>query len=136
MATQGFNLVNLSLEDFVIANTQGINFENFETLSFINSSVIDLSLDNLATAKNISPFIFHDGVTFIGLSDAKIDKKLTHDKFILSDYVLSVLKAKREALKIAPADTLNSFVIIHTLGSEINDVMVRLPPSFINSLAD
>lgn len=132
LASEGYNLINLTLEDFVVANAQGINFETYETLSFVNSSVVDLSLDDLATAKNIMPFYSVEGVIFIGLSDAKLDKKLTHEKFILSDYVLSVLKAKKQALKNASPDSFNSFIILHTLGSEINDVMVRLPPSFTN----
>ncbi|RPJ71181.1 MAG: hypothetical protein EHM20_14840 [Alphaproteobacteria bacterium] len=136
LAAEGYNLINLSLEDFAVANAQGIDFENFENLSFINSSVIDLNRDDLATAKNITPFFSHEEVTFIGLSDTKLDKKLTHEKFILSDYVLSVLKAKKQALNTAAPNSFNSFIIVHTLGSEINDVMVRLPPSFINSLAN
>lgn len=136
IAAEGFNLINLSIEDFSVADAQEIDFEKYETLSFLNSSVIDLSRDDLAIAKNIMPFFSHEEVTFIGLSDNKLDKKLTHDKFILSDYVLSVLKAKKQALNTSAPDSFNSFIIVHTLGSEINDVMVRLPPSFVNSLAN
>lgn len=136
LAQMGHDLVNLTLEDFTIADTQGINFENFPTISFLNSSVIDLTADSLAGAKNILPSTVHGGVAFIGLSDSQLDKKLPKEKFIISDYVLSILKVKKEALKSAPAEALNSFIIVHTLGGEINDVMLRLPPSFINSLAD
>jgi len=136
LVDQGYNLVNLTLEDFVVAGAQGINFENFESLAFLNSSVIDLNLDDLATGKNISPFIVYDGLAFIGLSDAKLAKNLTPEKYIISDYVLSILKVKKAALKTDSADTLKSFILVHTLENEIKDVMVRLPPSFINSLAN
>lgn len=135
LSTMGFNLVNLTLEDFVIADTQGINFENYSNIPFINSSVIDLNLDGLATAKNITSSYTIDGIAFIGLSDSKLDKKLSKDKFIINDYVLSILKVKRAVLKSAPNE-LKNFIIVHTLGTEINDVMSRLPASFINSLAD
>lgn len=132
----GFNLVNLTLEDFIIADNQGIHFEDFDNISFINSSVIDLNLDSLASAKNISSSLVLDEVAFIGLSDTKLNKKLSKEKFIISDYVLSILKVKKAALKMPPTQSIKSFIIIHNLGSEINDVMVRLPPTFINSLAN
>ncbi|MGZ3787488.1 MAG: hypothetical protein ACXVLQ_03145 [Bacteriovorax sp.] len=131
----GINLVNLTLEDFVIAESQGINFENYD-VTFLNSSVIDLNLDSLATGKNIVPYDAHEGIAFIGLSDSKLDKKLSKEKYLISDYVLSILKVKKEALKAASPAPVNSFIIVHTLGPEINEVMGRLPPSFINSLAD
>ena len=135
LSTSGFNLVNLTLEDFLIAESQGISFESVY-LPFINSSVIDLSTDDLATAKNISPFVIYGGVAFIGLSDAKLDKKYSQEKYIINDYVLSILKVKKAAIKANNQQTYSNFIIVHNLGSEINDVMLRLPPTFINSLAD
>ena len=135
LSTLGFNLVNLTLEDFVIAESQGIDFEDYDQ-TFLNSSVVDLNRDDLASAKNIFPFKVHDSIAFIGLSDSKISGKLPKGKYIINDYVLSILKVKKSALKNTLPNTINSFVIIHTLGKEINEVMVRLPPSFINSLAD
>jgi hypothetical protein len=131
----GINLVNLTLEDFLIAEVQGINFENYNQ-TFLNSSVVDLNLDSLATGKNIEAYDVHDGIAFIGLSDKNVDKKLPNDKYLLSDYVLTILKVKKTALKTATPTTISSFIIIHNIGNEINDVMGRLPPSFINSLAD
>jgi len=131
----GIDLVNLTLEDFVIAENQRINFENYKQI-FLNSSVVDLNLDDLASAKNILPFQVHGSIAFIGLSDSKLDERLPKEKFIISDYVLSILKVKKNALKSSAPKTINSFVIIHTIGKEINEVMLRLPPSFINSLAD
>lgn len=139
LSTLGINLVNLTLEDFVIAESQEINFENYNQ-AFLNSTVIDLNLDALATAKNINSFDVHSGMAFIGLSDAKLDKKLAQEKskerYIVNDYVLSILKVKKAVLKSETPTKVHSFIIIHTLGSEINEVMTRLPPSFINSLAD
>ena len=137
LSNLGINLVNLTLEDFVIAESQGINFENYNQ-KFLNSSVIDLTLDGLAAAKNISSYQILDTVAFIGLSDRIIDKKLalekSKEKYIVNDYVLAILKIKKTALK--STTPLNSFIIIQTIGNEINDVMARLPPSFTNSLAD
>jgi hypothetical protein len=139
LSSLGINLVNLTLEDFVIAESQEINFENYKQ-AFLNSSVIDLNLDALATAKNIHSYEEHGGMAFIGLSDSKIDKKLlqekSKEKYIINDYVLSILKVKKTALKNAAPSSNHSFIIIHTLGADINEVMARLPPSFINSLAD
>jgi len=134
LASKGFNLVNLSLEDFTIAEIQKINFEQYNQL-FLNSSVLDLSQDNLASAKNIVAKYVHQSVAFIGLSDGILDKNLPTEKFIINDYVLSILKIKKEALK-DNNNPIKSFVIIHSFGSDINDIMSRLPPSFINSLAD
>lgn len=131
----GVNLVNLTLEDIAIADAQGIKFENYDQ-TFLNSTVIDLSQDNLVSGKNIVAYDVHNGVAFIGLSDSKLDKSLPKEKFIISDYVLSILKVKKTALKTATPTTINSFVLIHNLGADINEVMERLPPSFINSLAD
>lgn len=135
LVEMGYNLVNLTLEDFAVADLQGIDFEKFN-LSFINSSVVDLNRDNLASAKNISPSLIHGELAFIGLSDDKIDKKLSIEKFIISDYVLSILKVKKDILKKETPESIKSFVIIHTLGGEMSDVMLRLPPSFVNSLAN
>jgi hypothetical protein len=133
---KGIDVVNLSIEDFIIADQQEISFENYPQ-KFLNSSVVDLNEDNIIAKKNITPYILHNGVALIGLSDKHIDKLLSMDKFLVSDYVLAVLRAKKAALKDMTAkEPLSSFVIIHTMGSEINEVMERLPPNFINSLAD
>lgn len=139
LSSLGINLVNLTLEDFVVADTQGINFENYNQ-NFLNSSVIDLNQDALATARNINSYELQGPVAFIGLSDDSLDKSLSLEKnkqkYIISDYVLSVLKVKKTAISSNPPDSIHSFIIIHTIGNEINEVMTRLPPSFTNSLAD
>jgi hypothetical protein len=135
---KGIDVVSLSIEDFIIADQQEISFEKFPQF-FLNSTVVDLNEDSIIKRKNIAPYIIHNGVAIIGLSDKNIDKLLTMDKFLVSDYVLAILKAKKAALKDPSVDVqnpLNSFVIVHTIGSEINEVMERLPPNFINSLAD
>lgn len=135
LKSHGFNLVNLTLEDFAIAEAQGIRFEDYEQ-TFLNSTVVDLSQDNLALAKNIIPYDVHNGIAFIGLSDNNLEKSFPQAKYIISDYVLSILKVKKTALKTATPTTINSFILIHSLGNGINEVMERLPPSFINSLTD
>ena len=139
LSSLGINLVNLTLEDFIVAESQEINFENYNQ-AFLNSSVVDLNLDALAVAKNISSYDVHDGMAFIGLSDNKVDKSLamlkSKEHYIISDYVLSILKVKKAALKSVTPTAIQSFIIIHTLGNEINGVMERLPPSFINSLTN
>jgi hypothetical protein len=134
LSSNGINLVNLTLEDFIIADFQGINFENYNQ-AFLNSSVIDLSLDALISAKNISSYAIHGTMAFVGLSDKNLDDK-SNIKYIVDDYVLSILKVKKTALKSNLSAPITSFIIIHTLGTEINDVMTRLPPLFINSLAN
>lgn len=137
---KGIDVVNLSIEDFIIADQQEISFEKYPQ-KFLNSSVVNLNEDNIITKNNIAPYVIHDGVALIGLSDKNIDKLLSMDKFLVSDYVLAVLRARKAALKdtssaINPEKPLTSFVIVHTMGSDINEVMERLPPNFINSLAD
>lgn len=137
---KGIDVVNLSIEDFIVADQQEISFEKYPQ-KFLNSSVVNLNEDNIISKSNITPFVIHDGVALIGLSDKNIDKLLSMDKFLVSDYVLAVLRARKAALKNSNAVSgserpLHSFVIVHTMGSEINEVMERLPPSFINSLAN
>lgn len=137
---KGIDVVNLTVEDFIIADLQKISFENYPQ-QFLNSSVVDLNEDNIISKPNIASFVIHEGIALIGLSDKKLDKKLSMDKFLVSDYVLAVLRARKAAQKhkssIAESETpLHSFVIVHTLGSDINEVMERLPPNFINSVAD
>ena len=137
---KGIDVVNLSVEDFIIADSQGISFEKYPQL-FLNSSVVDLNEDNFIKKSNINPYFIHDGVALIGLSDKKLDKKFSMEKFLVSDYALAVLRAKKSALKDSRYENnnenpLNSFVIVHTLGADINEVMERLPSNFINSLAN
>lgn len=136
LAMGGFNLINLTLEDFIIADNQGINFEKFDNLSFINSSVINLNLDNLVAAKNISSQFIFKGIAFIGLSDEKIGPKLNKDKFIIDDHVLAILKVKKNVLNENPMHDLKSFIIVHSLGNEISNVITRLPPFFTTLLTD
>ena len=140
LAGKGIDVVNLMIEDFIIADSQGISFEQYPQ-QFLNSSVVDLNEDNFIKKANINPYVIHEGVALIGLSDKKLDKKLSMDKFLVSDYVLAVLRARKSALRDSslnenPGNPLRAFVIIHTIGSDINDVMERLPPNFINSLAN
>lgn len=135
---KGIDVVSLSIEDFIIADQQEISFEKYPQ-KFLNSSVIDLNEDNIITKTNIVPYVIHNGVAVIGLSDKNIDKLLSMDKFLVSDYVLAVLRARKAAMKEStsqnnPGTPLHAFVIVHTMGSEINEVMERLPPNFINSL--
>jgi len=137
---KGIDVINLSIEDFIIADQQEISFEKYPQ-KFLNSSVVDLNEDNIISKSNISPYVIHEGVALIGLSDKNIDKLLSMEKFLVSDYVLAVLRARKAALKDTTSSTtppvpLSSFVIVHTMGADINEVMERLPPNFINSLAD
>ena len=136
---KGIDVVNLTIEDFIIADSQDISFEKYPQ-QFLNSSVVDLNEDNFIKKSNINPYIIHEGVALLGLSDKKMAKNLSMEKFLVSDYVLAVLRARKSALKDPAVDNqvnpLRSFVIVHTLGSDINEVMERLPSNFINSLAD
>lgn len=128
----GINVVNLSLEDFVIANLQEISFESYPQ-KFLNSSVVNLNEDSIIAKSNVTPFIVNNGVALLGLSDNKLHESLEMEQFLVSDYVLAVLKARKAANKVG---NLHSFIIIHAIGSDINDVLERLPPNFLNSLTD
>ncbi len=136
---KGIDVVNLSIEDFIIADQQEISFEKYPQ-KFLNSSVVDLNEDNIIAKSNISPYVIHNGVALIGLSDKNIDKLLSMDKFLVSDYVLAILRARKAAAKDYKPEgsdkPLSSYVIVHTMGPDIDEVMERLPPNFMNSLAD
>ncbi len=138
---KGINAVNLTIEDFVIADSQKISFEKYPQ-HFINSSVVDLNEDNIITKTSITPYLVHQGVAIIGLSDRNIDKSLNGERFLVSDYVLAILRARKAALQESSLNPnsefpLQSFVLVHTIApEEIHEVLERLPPSFSNSLAD
>ncbi len=127
-----FHLVNLSLEDIAIAVSQNINFESFPKLIFLNSSVVDLKTDQLFSAKNIFDHYQINEVGFIGLSDHVTHKKLDLNRFFINDSVLSILKIKKKAAQT----NIKSFVLIHHFQNDIATIMERLPPSFINSMAN
>lgn len=137
----GFHIVNLSLEDIMVANLQEINLEQFK-LKFLNTSVVDINEDDIFKAKNVSPFIVHEGAAILGLSDDKLSPKLEAEKFIVSDYVLAILKARKDLTaqnkrdKKNPAPPIRSFLIVHSLGKDILSIMERLPPNFMSSLAN
>lgn len=141
LADKGMDAVNLTIEDFIIADKQQIMLENFPQL-FLNSSVVDLNEDNIIAKKNIRPYLIQGNMALIGISDKNIDGRLSVEKFLVSDYVLAILRAKKAALKESQEassskdNIVDSFIIIHTIGDEINAVMDRLPPNFINSKAD
>ena len=135
------NAINITLEDFIIADKLGISLDKY-AYKFLNSSVVDLNEDNIISKNNISPYVIHQGTAIIGLSDQRIDKALNEDKFLVSDYVLAILRAKKAAMKESAAQPdaeypLKSFVLVHTVDHDIMQaVLERLPPNFINSLAD
>lgn len=139
LADKKIDLVNLSLEDFIIADHQEISFEKYPQ-KFLNSSIVDLNEDNIIAKPNIVPYVLHNGIALFGLSDKNIDKSLAAEKFLVSDYVLAILRARknimREAASANPPIIIRAYVIIHTMGAEIDEVMDRLPPNFINSLAN
>jgi hypothetical protein len=137
LSDKGIDLINLTIEDFIIAANQDIKFENYPQM-FLNSSVMDLNEDSFITKKNIVSFVIHNNVVFVGLSDKKIDPLLSVDKFLVSDYVMAVLRARKIAMGGGKVSSISpkSFVIVHTIGPEINEVMERLPANFINSLAN
>lgn len=137
----GINAINIALEDFIIADKLGISFDKY-AYKFLNSSVVDLNEDNIISKNNIAPYVIHRGVAIIGLSDQRLDKSLNGDKFLVSDYVLAILRAKKAAIKESTSQPdaefpLKSFVLVHTIDHDIMQaVLERLPPNFINSLAD
>ncbi len=135
LAERGINLINLTLEDFIIADRQGIKFEKYPQ-AFLNSTIIDINQDSLVNNANIRPYFLIDDVAFIGLSDDKVSKSLSREKFIIDDYVLAILKVKKTASAATLRHPIKSFIVIHNIGEKIDEVMSRLPPSFLNSLAN
>lgn len=123
LENKNYSLINLTLDDLLIAQSQGIKFENFPKLIFLNSSIIDLEQDNLFQGANILPYYILNGICFIGLSDSTVNSKLRSERFIINDYVLSILKIKKETQNDNP----NSFVLIHKPGKEFNTIPDRLP---------
>jgi hypothetical protein len=126
MENKNYVLVNLTLDDLLIAKAQGINFRQYPKLIFLNSSIIDLDKDNLYNETNVISYYILNGVCFIGLSDLNFDRKIISDHFMIDDYVLSILKIKNSLKKENPA----SYVIIHNLGKDYENLLNRLPEDF------
>lgn len=127
MEKKNYSLVNLTLDDLLIARSKGIELDKFQKLVFLNSSIVDLEKDALLSGSNIVPYYILNGVCFIGLSDSNFDPKLHSEHFLINDYVLSILKVKHETKNENP----KSFVIIHKLGrKEFNLITERLPEDF------
>ncbi|MBY0415054.1 MAG: hypothetical protein K2Q18_12865, partial [Bdellovibrionales bacterium] len=135
LSEKNIDLVNLTVEDFTIAANQEIALNKYPQ-KFLSSSIIDINEDSFIAKTNITPYIIHEGVAFIGLSDKNLTLPMVMDKFLVSDYVLAVLRAKKLAFLANPKMIVKSYVIVHTIGSDIGEVMERLPPNFINSLAN
>ena len=141
-----YDLVNLNIEDILIAEIQGLSFDHYK-LSFLNSSVIDIKKDNLFRTKRVVPFVMYRDTVFVGLSDNQTtDSLLNNDltnSFIVNDYVLSILQARKLAMndlknlnkKLGKKEQKNikSFVIVHDLGTNMTEVMDRLPPHFLTN---
>lgn len=132
LEANNFHIINLTLEDIAIAEKQEIKFENYKKLIFLNSSISDLSKDDLYSRENVLPYYVFTNVVFIGLSDKVADKSIDTNRFLINDYVFSVLKVR----KATREQNFKSYILIHNLGKGINDIMDRLPPTFINSLAN
>ena len=134
MIESKIDYVNLAIEDFIIAEQLSIDLEAYD-IKFINTTVVDLNEDNIIEKKNIKPFYVHEDILLMGLSDKNVDKLLLLDKYIVSDYVLALMRARKMAFKLQSSTS--NILIIHTMHSdEINEILDRLPPNFINSLTD
>lgn len=128
-----FHLINLTLDDLAISIEQSINLNEFRRLIFLNSTISDVSKDQLYGEGNVVPYYIYNDIIFIGLSDKTISKDLNVDNFLVNDYVFSILKIK----KITKEKNTKSYILIHNLSStDMIEIMDRLPPTFINSLAD
>jgi hypothetical protein len=127
-----FHLVNLSLSDIAIAEHQEIDLTQFKKLIFLNSTVTDINRGDLYSNINILPYYIFEDAVFIGLSDHVIDSSIPTNRFLFNDHVFSILKVK----KVTSDRQFKSYIIIHHINDEINTIMDRLPPSFINSLAN
>lgn len=137
---KGINLVTLSLEDFSIARSQGISFEQYPQ-QFLNSSTFSINEDSIIKSENIKTYFIHDGVAIIGLSDRKIASQFEDHALFIHDYAYSIISSKRDALNFekqneTPVRPLHSFIVVHSLGEEINEIVDRLPSNFLTSLTD
>jgi hypothetical protein len=133
LQSENYDIVNLSLEDLITTENQQINLENYSKLVFLNSSIIDATTDQLFKTANTKPYIVDRNTIYIGISDQKFSSILQNERFLVSDYIASIFKIKKQTKEL----NLNDFILIHHLGSEeINEVFERLPPQFINSLAN
>lgn len=126
MENKNYSLVNLTLDDLLIAKSQGIELEKFQRLLFLNSTIIDLEKDSLYSGTNVVPYFILNDICFIGLSDNNYDIKLFSDHFLMDDYVLALLKIKNSLKNEQP----NSYVIIHKLGKDFDTILKRLPEDF------
>jgi hypothetical protein len=88
-------------------------------------------MDDLYKKTNVLPYYAMEEVVFIGLSDNQYIKPLNTNRFLINDNVYSVLKIKKQTRE----KKYKSYILIHHLGNEITDIMNRLPPTFIDSLA-
>lgn len=128
-----FHLINLSLDDLAIAIEQSIQFNQFKKLIFLNSTISEVSKDQLYNEENVVPYYIYNDIVFIGLTDKNISKDVNTDNWLVNDYVFSILKIK----KITKEKNIKSYMLIHNLSiNEMTEIMERLPPTFINSLAD
>lgn len=128
-----FHLINLSLEDLAIVQEQGIHLNQFRKLIFLNSTISEVSKDQLYSEDNVVPYYIYNDIVFIGLSDKILTSNTSIDNLLVNDYVFSILKIKKSSKE----KNAKSYILIHNLSStEINEIMDRLPPAFINSLAD
>lgn len=139
-----YDLVNLTIEDLLIAEIQSINLD-VHKIKFLNSSIIDIKKDNLYRSKKVVPYLLYKDTVFVGLSDNKTNDILLQNElsnsFIVNDYVLSILQARKLALNELKNinktidkknhRTIKSFVIIHDLGPEMKEILERLPPHFL-----
>lgn len=140
-----YDLVNLNLEDLLVAKTQDINLDT-TGLNFINTSIEDIKLDKTYRSKKVAPFALYKDVIILGLSGPKLSPDFINadviNEYHVGDYALSILKTRKEiSLLTAPNPKkknkkeqlkIQSFIIIHDLGSDINDVTSRLPPYFMD----
>jgi hypothetical protein len=126
MENKNYSLVNLTLDDLLIAQKKDIQLEKFPKLIFLNSSIIDLEQDNLYQGKNIMSYYVLNGTCFIGLSDNKLSSELRSQHYLINDYVLAILNIKKESQKENPLH----FVLIHRPGKEFENINDRLPEDF------
>ena len=126
MENKNYSLVNLTLDDLLIARSQGINFENFPKLIFLNSNILDLQKDSLFSGTNIMSYYILNGVCFVGMSDNYYNVKLYSDNFLMEDPVLALLKIKNATKKDNPS----SFVILHKPDKQFDEMLKRLPEDF------
>lgn len=131
--------VILTVDDLAIIENQNLNFDKSK-VKFINTGIYSSHNDQVLKNKFIVPYIVHKDVVVLGLTKETPALQDENSDFYVADYALALLQTKAEVDKVFSKNKnkknekvkSKSFLIIHDLGSGIDEIVERLPKHFIN----